>query len=526
MIALVRKKTAVIHIALLVLLLPGLCFGNNGVRGMATPPHKAAQAKNIILFIGDGMQLEHEIAYSRYLTGEDFGLVWNNFDHEVPVATWDVTTYNRYARDLGVAPFAYDSFDPMVGYNPNLGGFERYPLDNSGSDNYFLRPRYATDSASSATAMATGYKTDDGRIAWLSGAPEDGALKTIAEIVRDYNGGAIGVVSTVPFSHATPAAFVSHNVHRNNYFTGRSGYQGLGIADEIIQVIKPEVVIGGGHPDYNSGFMSRALYDELQESSEYLLVERLPGDDGGQALLEGARQAAKQGKKLFGLFGGAGGNFEPPLVTHDPGHPSVEVATIENPTLADATLAALEVLSTNEKGFFLMVEQGDIDWANHANDYFWMMGTMHDLHEAVKAAVAFVNRNGDHIDWSNTLLLVTSDHGNSYMRLNPALPMGKGVLPTPSEILVWNQNPTEGLTPKVTYGTGSHTNELTSLYAQGAAADLLGQYEGFWYPGTRIIDNTHIFEVMREFALDWEYAGWRPGTSRKPFLEHLPAFAR
>ncbi|KIH76422.1 alkaline phosphatase [Geoalkalibacter ferrihydriticus] len=525
MIAKVRKKTAAVHIALLVLLLPGLCFGNNGVAGMATPPHKAAQAKNIILFIGDGMQLEHEIAYSRYLTGEDFALVWNNFDYEVPVATWDVTTYNRYARDLGAAPFAYDNFDPMVGYNANEGGFERYPLDTTGADNYFLRPRYATDSASAATAMATGVKTDAGNLAWLSGDPEGGDLRTIAEMVRESNGGAIGVVSTVPFSHATPAAFVSHNVSRNNYFTGRGGYQGMGIADEIIQMVRPEVVIGGGHPDYNSGFMSRALYDELQRGSEYLFVERLPDTNGGRALRNAARQAAKQGKKLFGLFGGAGGNFEPPLVAHDPGYPQIEAATKENPTLADATLAALEVLSTNEKGFFLMVEQGDIDWANHANDYLWMMGTMHDLHEAVKAAVAFVNQQGDHMDWSNTLLLVTSDHGNSYMRLNPALPMGKGELPSPSEIRVWNQNQVEGVM-KVTFGTGSHTNELVSLYVQGAAADLHAQYEGFWYPGTRIIDNTHIFEAMREFAFKWEYDGWRPGTSRKPFLEKVPGFAR
>lgn len=530
MIGSMRKKMKIIHIALIALLVPGLCFGNNGAKGMAVPPHKAAEAKNIILFIGDGMQLEHEIAYSRYLTGEDFGLVWNSFDYEVPVTTWDVTTYDGYARTLGTAPFSYDSFDPAIGYDVARAGYERYPLYLEGSDAYFLAPRYATDSASAGTAIATGVKTDDGNIAWLSKDPEDGALTTIAEMMREDLGAAIGVVSTVPFSHATPAAFVSHNVSRNNYFTGRSGYTGLGIADEIIQVVKPEVVIGGGHIDYNSGFMSRALYDELLQSDEYVFVDRQPGVDANQKLLAGAKQAVKKGKKLFGLFGGAGGNFEPPLVSHNPGQPTVKVATIENPTLATATIAALEVLSSNKNGLFLMVEQGDIDWANHANDYFWMMGTMHDLHEAVKAAIDFVNKPGDHLDWSNTLILVTSDHGNSYMRLNPELPLGKGELPAPQEIKAWNQSEIPGVIPKVTFGTGSHTNELVSLYVQGAAADLFTLYEGAWYPGTDIIDNTHIFEVMKEFAYDWEYEGWRPGMPRKPFLFghgfHVPAAAR
>jgi alkaline phosphatase len=195
----------------------------------------------------------------------------------------------------------------------------------------------------------------------------------------------------------------------------------------------------------------------------------------------------------------------------------VAPSTVENPPLADATLAALQVLGQDEDGFFLMVEQGDIDWANHANDYPWMMGTMHDLHEAVRAAVDFVNRPGDAIDWTNTILLVTSDHGNSYMRL-VGEPLSVGELPLPQEIVRTGQAPAEGVAPRVTYGTGSHTNELVSLYVKGSAADLFEPYEGAWYPGTRIVDNTQIYEVMVEFATEWSYEGWRPGMPRRPFL--------
>lgn len=516
-----RQKTlrALAGAALALVVLPGLCVakGNNGAKGLAVPPQAAAQARHVILFIGDGMQLEHEVAYSRYLTGEDFGLAWNRFPYEVPVATWDVTTYNRYARLRNEPAFSYDAFDPLVGYDPARGGAERFPLDPTGEADYFLRPRYATDSASAATAMATGLKTDDGNIAWLSGDPADGALTTIAELLRERAGAAIGVVSTVPFSHATPAAFVSHNVSRNHYYTGRPGFEGRGIADEIVHETRPEVVIGGGHPNWDTTYVSATLLQDLRQHPEYLLVEREEGRDGGAALLAGAKEAAKRGKKLFGLFGGRGGHFEPPVAQHSPGAPTVTPATVENPSLAEAALAALQVLGRDDDGFFLVVEQGDIDWANHANDYLWMMGAMHDLHEAVRTAVDFVNRPGDAIDWTNTLLVVTSDHGNSYMRL-VGEPLGAGELPLPQEIVRTGQTPPEGVAPRVTYGTGSHTNELVSLYANGAATGLFEPYEGSWYPETRIVDNTQIHEVMIEFATDWTYEGWKPGMPRKPFL--------
>jgi len=104
------------------------------------------------------------------------------------------------------------------------------------------------------------------------------------------------------------------------------------------------------------------------------------------------------------------------------------------------------------------------------------------------------------------------------MRLNPALPLGKGELPAANEILAWNQSAAPGVEPKVTYGTGSHTNELVSLYVQGAAAELFSLYEGAWYPGTTIVDNTHIFEAMKDFALDWQNEGWLPGMPRNSFV--------
>src|SRR4030042_579946 len=72
-------------------------------------------------------------------------------------------------------------------------------------------PGPATDSASAATALATGFKTDSGNIAWLPGDPAGGELPTITEEYRAKTGAGIGIISTVPVKHETPAAFVSHN---------------------------------------------------------------------------------------------------------------------------------------------------------------------------------------------------------------------------------------------------------------------------------------------------------------------------
>ena len=253
------------------------------------------------------MQPANEIAAGRYLAGRDNGLAFHAFPYRAAVATWDVTVYNRQAPRYGARPLQ------PLGHNPQ-GGLRRDTVRKA------LRPipRYvcrtpegakpsAADSASTATAWATGYKTDSGNIAWLSGDPDRGALKTIAELLREHRGYAIGIVTTVPFSDATPAAQVSHNKSRRNY---------QAIADEIIRTVQPDVVIGGGHPARNGAtFMSMALYDDVKNGriGAYVFVERKDGVDAVKSLKESSARAVAQKKKLFGLFGGPEGNIEPPV---------------------------------------------------------------------------------------------------------------------------------------------------------------------------------------------------------------------
>jgi alkaline phosphatase len=335
-----------------------------GSSGTAAMPDQVTsdQAKHVILIIGDGMQLEHERAYNDYLTGSyDSGLEHLNFPYKGVSATWDVDTYNRYAFTAGATTITNPGFDPQMtasftaalGYDPAKGGKLPYNQDTMAAVNSAAALTYygtklkksaadggaipATDSASAATALGTGFKTDSGNIAWRTGDPAIGKLTTIAEMYRNQKKAAIGVVSTVPFTHATPASFASHNVNRNNY---------QAIAQEIITSVQPDVVIGGGHPAFNDPtganpnlYIGAAEYTTLKSSTEYAFAERQAGVDGGTALLAKADDAVKNKKKLFGLYGGAGGNFEYHNVSND-GSASITRGSTENPTLAQAATAS------------------------------------------------------------------------------------------------------------------------------------------------------------------------------------------
>ncbi len=359
----------------------------------------------------------------------------------------------------------------------------------------------STDSASAATAMSTGVKTVDGNIAWDASDKSGGELTTIAETLRAEEGFAIGVASTVPFSHATPAGFVSHDVNRNNYWD---------IAHEILFEVQPDVVIGGGME--NSNFAKATKVDVNKngynddydafvndtDGTDYVFVQRQTGVDGGDTLAATAAGVdLAAGEKLFGLYGTSGGNFEYYEVADNPGTPTITRSTgdttpgvDEDPTLTEVTNATLSVLNQDPDGFFVMIEQGDIDWSNHANDYENMVGGVYDLEQAVKAAEQYVETGSNGISWENTLIIVTSDHSNSYLRAQEEL--GIGDLPAQSG----NTYP-DG---EVTYGSGGHTNELVSVYARGAGSELFDEYAGDIYAGTGIIDNTQIYDVMLRAA--------------------------
>jgi alkaline phosphatase len=427
---------------------------------------------HVFLFIGDGMGRSSEIVASRYLYGRDDGLAWHDFPFDAWVATWDVATYDGYAAAAGRPAYDPASFDPDLGYDPARAGAAPWPL--GGLDDPAYVTSRATDSAAAATALATGIKSDPGNVAWACGDPEHGEIPSIVERVRERLGAATGVVTTVPFNHATPAGFLAHATWRGDYG---------GIADQIVAPAGADVVIGGGHPDTCASYLDAGRLEILRDSPYWNLVERRSGVDGGEELLAAARETAPS-CGLFGLFGGGDGTFVP----DGP----------EDPTLAEALEAAVAVLSRNPRGFLLVLEQGDIDWANHGNDLPRLLGTMTSLDEAVRAAVALVDRPGDAMDRSNSLVIVTADHATGMPRFASSGFLAKGEVPVPSADAAGDWDYVGG---RVEYLSGSHGNELVTLAAWGdRAGELFGPWVGRDRPGTRILDNTSIHEVIARFS--------------------------
>lgn len=465
---------------------PGLGFLPNA-EGASNLPDipilaKGTGRRHIILMIGDGMQTAHEVAASRYLYDTDFALAFHAFPDKGYKTTWDLNTYSQRAAEVGAPAYSPEFFEPKIGYDPERGGGAPYPVleDNDARRSYFssggIWPH--PDSAATATAMSTGIKTYSAAIAWRPDGGENGALETSPQLLRRYYGMSVGFVTTVPFSHATPAAFFAHS-------RGRGSVRP--IAKEMLTSTRPDVLIGGG---FESGYYDAEDLEQAVASNEYVYAHLDEGVDGNDSVLAAAVRANQEGKRLLAIYGGGDdSSFPSPVPVDNPGNPKVERREVGSPTLANASVAALEVLSRDPDGFFLLIEQGDIDWANHNNDFSRMIGCVSDLDSAVRSVVAFVDRSNDSVDWSNTTLIVTADHANSYMRF--VKPLHKGDLPAQS-----GSNYPDG---EITYGTTGHTSELVSVYAKGFAAAKIHDYQNV-YPDYQILDDTSIYRVTLDAA--------------------------
>jgi alkaline phosphatase len=181
-------------------------------RALAKP--KKPLVKNIIIMISDGWGYNHLEAASYYEYGKDARQIYNRFPFN-----FAMSTYMAYYEDEA----CYGQ-----GYDPDIAW----------SDFDYVKS-CAADSAAAATAMSTGVKTYEGAIGVDLNMD---ALKNILEVAEEL-GKKTGVVSSVLFSHATPAAFAAHNESRNNFTE---------IAQEMIYDSAADVIMGTGHPWYNA----------------------------------------------------------------------------------------------------------------------------------------------------------------------------------------------------------------------------------------------------------------------------------
>jgi alkaline phosphatase len=306
-------------------------------------------------------------------------------------------------------------------------------------------------------------------------------------------GRSTGVVTSVPWSHATPAGFVAHCLSRGSYER---------IAMDMLLRSRADVVMGCGHPGFDNSGKSVAGPDATAYryvGGRALWEAVAAGTAGGDADGDGVADAWKligtkaeflalatgeTPRRVLGVAeahdtlqqGRAGdGNAEPFAV---PMNPNV-------PTLAEMALAALNVLDEDPDGFCLMIEGGAVDWAGHSNQSGRVIEEEIDFTHAVEAVVAWVEA---HSNWQETLLIVTGDHETGYLtgppgaaRHAPVAGRGRGQLP----VMEW-------------HSTG-HTNLLIPLYAKGDAAAQFAPLADETDPlRGAYVDNTEIAQVVRQ----------------------------
>ena len=268
-------------------------------------------------------------------------------------------------------------------YNDNPSNFEKFyniGLSKTSSYNDLI-----TDSAASATAIACGVKTYNGAI----GVDKDTlSVRTIVEEVS-MRGMSTGLISTSSITHATPASFYAHVKQRS-------------MSEEIaLDLVGSEIdfFAGGGLNYFKNRKDKLNLLNQLEDNGFIVYTEHLPyfTVEKKQAILL-ANNAMKPMKDGRGDF------------------------------LPDATKLAIDKLSKNENGFFLMIEGSQIDWGGHDNDAEYLISELIDFDNTIGVALDFAANDGE------TLVIVTADHetggftlgpdNNDYNKIKPVFSIG------------------------------------------------------------------------------------------------------
>ena len=312
-----------------------------------TGPRKA---KNVILFIGDGMSLAHRVA-ARVLA-------------------------KRIVEGKALGKLAIDDMPHMA------------LVATAGSDSII------TDSANSASAYATGHKSSVNAMGVYADRTldplDDPRVETITSLAQRKRALAVGIVTNTEIEDATPAAMATHTRRRTEY-------------DRIVEqffAVKPDVLLGGGRANF---LPKSAEGSKRKDESDFAAQFRTAGYSiafTGPEMVSAANDTSTT--KLLGLF--TLGNMDGAL-----DRKFLKGGTVrkfpEQPDLTEEVSAALNVLSRNPSGFFLMVESGMIDKYTHLLD---MERAVYDtimLDNAVKLARDWASAHGD-----DTLILVVADH--------------------------------------------------------------------------------------------------------------------
>jgi alkaline phosphatase len=343
-----RKKAAVWFLLIFAFVLIGFA------------PAQGADPKNVILLIGDGMGPEAvglAIYYNRFMNGADKPL-----------------------------------------------NMER--LMAEGNTGYCLTYQYGTvvtDSASAATALASGVKTRDAMI----GKDHDGRpMKTIVDVAAKL-GKSTGVLSDTRLTHATPAGFYASIIHRDMESDIAAQFVDRGDVTVALssgaQFFIPKGTKVEEHPDLRGTTKAAGWGTSKREDSRDLVRE---AKAKGYAIVANESELSaldpRGTDKVLGLIGATA---FPSAIDRQPHH------NTGVPRLSTMTTKALEILGRNPRGFFLMVEGGQVDWVEHANDVASVLHEMLEFDQAIGVAMSFAESNPD------TLVVVTADHDTGGMAI-------------------------------------------------------------------------------------------------------------
>jgi len=337
-----------------------------------------------------------------------------------------------------------------------------------------------TDSAAGATAYSTGIRTFNGAIGM---GPDSQPAETVLEAAKK-KGWATGLVATSSVTDATPASFAAHVPSRLQQFD---------IARQMTTVA-PDVILGGG----------TRWFDPTVRPDREDLLARLDSTHTvvtDAAVFEGLRDSTIT--RLVGLFG-----------EHD-----MAPAAARAPALPSMTRKAIDILSRDPDGFFLMVEGSQPDWRGHNNQPIGsVVAEMLDFDAAIGVALAYQRRVPD------VLILVVSDHETGGMSIETArdsavltsavngldeavrgLVRATGLLTKQAADSVDSLAMTMQITSArmqnaartaraerltAAYTTGGHTGEMVPLFASGPGAEAFGG----------MIDNFRIGQMLLEIV--------------------------
>jgi alkaline phosphatase len=304
-----------------------------------------------------------------------------------------------------------------AGYSANHGALSVFTMHNIGFSKTSSADSYNTDSGAGGTAMATGTKTNN---RYIGVDTSNHPLKNIPEIVSGF-GMKSGIISCGDITDATPAVFYAHQQERS---------WSEKIAADFLSS-PADLLMGGNVKAFNGRSDGRNILEDLKHKDFQIGMDytRLNELKPGKMIVldDRATKPISEGR----------GNF-----------------------LLQTTHKALEVLGTNKKGFFLMVEGAQIDHGGHHNDLPYVVREMHDFDKVVGEALRFADQNGE------TLVIVTADHETGGLSL-------------------LDGNLKEGMIDGQ-FSTDDHTGVMVPVFAYGPhSPDFRGVYE-----------NTEIFHKI------------------------------